>query len=128
MTAKDADDAQDGSNARLTYDIEKNAVVEASGAALFSMEPQTGLIRTARCCLDRETTPEYRLQVIAADGGGLKGECVRVRDLCVVVECERGCDVGNETSVCRGRIAWGGRNYIRVISKSEAGLQVFSVG
>lgn len=74
VTARDADDAEDGSNARLTYDIEKNVVVEPSGAALFSVEPHTGLIRTARCCLDREVTPEYRLQVVAADGGGLKGE------------------------------------------------------
>ncbi|XP_050715995.1 protocadherin-16-like [Eriocheir sinensis] len=62
VTARDADDAEDGSNARLIYDIEKNVVVEASGAALFSVEPHTGLITTTRCCLDREETPEYRLQ------------------------------------------------------------------
>lgn len=70
----DADDAADGTNARLTYAIEKNVVDEASGAALFSVEPHTGQVRTTRCCLDREATPEYRLQVVAADGGGLKGE------------------------------------------------------
>ncbi|KAK8405089.1 hypothetical protein O3P69_001579 [Scylla paramamosain] len=83
VSAWDADDATDGSNARLTYAIEKNVVDEASGAAIFSMESDTGLVRTARCCLDRETTPEYRLQVVAADGGGLKGTgtvVVRVMD------------------------------------------------
>ncbi|MPC09092.1 Neural-cadherin [Portunus trituberculatus] len=73
VSAWDADDATDGSNARLTYAIEKNVVDEASGAAIFSVEPDTGLVRTERCCLDREATPEYRLQVVAADGGGLKG-------------------------------------------------------
>ncbi|XP_063874461.1 putative neural-cadherin 2 isoform X1 [Scylla paramamosain] len=73
VSAWDADDATDGSNARLTYAIEKNVVDEASGAAIFSVEPDTGLVRTARCCLDREATPEYRLQVVATDGGGLKG-------------------------------------------------------
>ncbi|KAK8404802.1 hypothetical protein O3P69_001423 [Scylla paramamosain] len=83
VSAWDADDATDGSNARLTYAIEKNVVDEASGAAIFSVEPDTGLVRTARCCLDREATPEYRLQVVAADGGGLKGTgtvVVRVMD------------------------------------------------
>lgn len=74
VKAWDADDDKDGSNARLTYAIEKNVVDETSGAALFSMEPHTGQVLTARCCLDRETTPEYRLQVVAADGGGLKGK------------------------------------------------------
>ncbi|XP_050738703.1 putative neural-cadherin 2 isoform X2 [Eriocheir sinensis] len=73
VAAWDADDAADGTNARLTYAIEKNVVDEASGAALFSVEPHTGQVRTTRCCLDREATPEYRLQVVAADGGGLKG-------------------------------------------------------
>ncbi|XP_050716089.1 putative neural-cadherin 2 isoform X2 [Eriocheir sinensis] len=83
VKAWDADDDKDGSNARLTYAIEKNVVDEASGSALFSMEPHTGQVRTARCCLDREATPEYRLQVVAADGGGLKGTgtvVVRVTD------------------------------------------------
>ena len=79
VSAWDADDTTDGSNARLTYAIEKNVVDEASGTAIFSVEPDTGLVRTERCCLDREATPEYRLQVVATDGGGLKGEC-RSRD------------------------------------------------
>ena len=85
VSAWDADDATDGNNARLTYAIEKNVVDEASGAAIFSVDPDTGLVRTARCCLDREATPEYRLQVVAADGGGLKGECPEDAVVLVVV-------------------------------------------
>ncbi|XP_063876093.1 uncharacterized protein LOC135109037 isoform X2 [Scylla paramamosain] len=73
VLAWDADDASDGTNARLTYAIQKNVVDEGTGAAIFSMESATGLVRTARCCLDRETTPEYQIQVVASDGGGLKG-------------------------------------------------------
>ncbi|XP_042866471.1 putative neural-cadherin 2 [Penaeus japonicus] len=76
IAALDADDATEGSNARLTYAIEKNAVEEGSGEVLFRVEPRTGVIRTSRCCLDRETTPEYNIQVVASDGGGLKGTVV----------------------------------------------------
>lgn len=39
----------------------------------YQVHPDTGLLSTALCCLDRETTPEYHLQVVATDGGGLKG-------------------------------------------------------
>ncbi|CAL4064457.1 unnamed protein product, partial [Meganyctiphanes norvegica] len=73
VAAWDADDAEEGSNARLTYTIEKNVIEERSGASIFQVDPQSGLIRTALCCLDRETTPEYHIQVVATDGGGLKG-------------------------------------------------------
>ncbi|XP_071513351.1 uncharacterized protein [Panulirus ornatus] len=71
--AWDADDQQEGTNAHLTYSIEKNVVDERSGQAIFAVNPETGLVRTAVCCLDRETTPEYHIQVVATDGGGLKG-------------------------------------------------------
>ncbi|XP_071513389.1 putative neural-cadherin 2 isoform X2 [Panulirus ornatus] len=71
--AWDADDQQEGTNARLTYSVEKNVVDERSGQAIFAVNPETGLVRTAVCCLDRETTPEYHIQVVATDGGGLKG-------------------------------------------------------
>ncbi|XP_071513597.1 uncharacterized protein [Panulirus ornatus] len=71
--AWDADDQQEGTNAHLTYSIEKNVVDERSGQAIFAVHPETGLVRTAVCCLDRETTPEYHIQVVATDGGGLKG-------------------------------------------------------
>ncbi|MPC26466.1 putative neural-cadherin 2 [Portunus trituberculatus] len=83
VSAWDADDATDGTNARLTYAIEKNVVDEGTGAAIFTMESATGMVRTARCCLDRETTPEYQIQVVASDGGGLKGTgtvVIRVAD------------------------------------------------
>ncbi|XP_069945615.1 putative neural-cadherin 2 isoform X3 [Cherax quadricarinatus] len=73
IAAWDADDASEGTNAKLTYAIEKNVIDELSGEAIFSVHPETGLVRTALCCLDRETTPEYYIQVVAADGGGLKG-------------------------------------------------------
>ncbi|XP_063588682.1 putative neural-cadherin 2 [Penaeus indicus] len=73
ISAWDADDHAEGTNARLTYSIEKNVIHERSGEAIFIVHPHTGLIRTALCCLDRETTPEYTIQVVATDGGGLKG-------------------------------------------------------
>ena len=73
VEAYDADDATDSTNAKLTYSIQKNVIDERSGTAIFSIHPQTGEIRTKTCCLDRETTPEYNIQVVATDGGGLKG-------------------------------------------------------
>ena len=72
--AWDADDEEEGTNAILTYSIDKNVVDERSGEAIFDIDPKTGLVRTAICCLDRETTPEYHIQVVATDGGGLKGK------------------------------------------------------
>lgn len=72
--AWDADDEEEGTNAILTYSIDKNVVDERSGEAIFDIDPKSGLVRTAVCCLDRETTPEYHIQVVATDGGGLKGE------------------------------------------------------
>ncbi|XP_071534252.1 neural-cadherin-like [Panulirus ornatus] len=73
VSAWDADDASEGTNAQLTYAIQKNVVHDRTGEAIFAVDPQSGLIRTALCCLDRETTPEYHIQVVATDGGGLKG-------------------------------------------------------
>ena len=74
VAAWDADDDSEGTNARLTYSIEKNVIDERSGEAIFAVHPETGLVQTALCCLDRETTPEYHIQVVATDGGGQKGE------------------------------------------------------
>ncbi|XP_045138941.1 putative neural-cadherin 2 isoform X2 [Portunus trituberculatus] len=73
VSAWDADDATEGTNAKLTYSIEKNVIDERTGEAIFAVHPETGLVRTALCCLDRETTPEYHIQVVATDGGGQKG-------------------------------------------------------
>ncbi|XP_045127513.1 neural-cadherin-like isoform X1 [Portunus trituberculatus] len=84
MTAEDYDDANEGSNAKLTYSIEKNVIDENTATPIFEIEPDTGVIKTAVCCLDREKTPDYSIQVVAVDGGGLKGTgtaSIRVRDI-----------------------------------------------
>ncbi|XP_068208342.1 cadherin-related hmr-1-like [Palaemon carinicauda] len=83
VSAWDNDDATEGTNARITYFIEKNVIHDKTGEAIFYIHPKSGLVTTAICCLDRETTPEYHIQVVAADGGGLKGTgtvLVRLRD------------------------------------------------
>ncbi|KAG0718543.1 Neural-cadherin [Chionoecetes opilio] len=73
VAAWDADDTSEGTNAKVIYSIEKNVIHERTGEAIFRVNHQSGLIQTALCCLDRETTPEYHIQVVATDGGGLKG-------------------------------------------------------
>ncbi|KAF5298417.1 hypothetical protein FQR65_LT01195 [Abscondita terminalis] len=74
MTAVDYDDPSEGTNARLVYSIEKNVIEEETGSPIFEIESETGVIKTAVCCLDRERTPDYSIQVVAMDGGGLKDE------------------------------------------------------
>ncbi|KAJ8965456.1 hypothetical protein NQ317_001461, partial [Molorchus minor] len=84
MTAVDYDDPSEGTNARLVYSIEKNVIEEETGSPIFEIEPETGVIKTAVCCLDRERTPDYSIQVVAMDGGGLKGTgtaSIRVKDI-----------------------------------------------
>ena len=49
-------------------------IEEETGSPIFEIESDTGVIKTAVCCLDRERTPDYSIQVVAMDGGGLKGE------------------------------------------------------
>lgn len=78
MTAVDYDDPKEGTNAKLVYSIEKNVIDEANGMQIFEIEPETGVIKTAVCCLDRERTPDYSIQVVAADGGGLKGTIKKI--------------------------------------------------
>ena len=73
MTATDYDDLEEGTNAKLKYSIEKNVIDENTGTPIFEIEEDTGVIKTAVCCLDRERTPDYSIQVVAMDGGGLKG-------------------------------------------------------
>lgn len=73
MTAVDYDDPNEGSNAKLMYSIEKNVIEEETGSPIFEIEPETGVIKTAVCCLDRERTPDYSIQIVAVDGGALKG-------------------------------------------------------
>lgn len=74
MSAVDYDDPNEGTHAKLVYSIEKNVIEEETGAPIFEIEPATGVIKTSVCCLDRERTPDYSIQVVAMDGGGLKGE------------------------------------------------------
>ncbi|KAB7494699.1 Neural-cadherin [Armadillidium nasatum] len=84
MTAEDYDDPNEGTNAKLSYSIEKNVIDESTATPIFEIEPETGVIKTAVCCLDREKTPDYSIQVVAVDGGGLKGTgtaSIRVRDI-----------------------------------------------
>ncbi|KAG8270110.1 beta-catenin binding [Homalodisca vitripennis] len=73
MSAVDYDDPEEGGNADIVYSIEKNVVEEETGLPIFEIDSSTGAIRTAVCCLDRERTPDYVIQVVAVDGGGLKG-------------------------------------------------------
>eukprot|EP00095_Tigriopus_kingsejongensis_P004384 maker-scaffold1072_size64607-snap-gene-0.18 protein:Tk04384 transcript:maker-scaffold1072_size64607-snap-gene-0.18-mRNA-1 annotation:"GK18219" len=84
MTAVDYDDIEEGTNAKLKYSIEKNVIDENTGTPIFEIEEETGVIKTAVCCLDREKTPDYSIQVVAMDGGGLKGTgtaSIRVKDI-----------------------------------------------
>nr|CAD7572875.1 unnamed protein product [Timema californicum] len=84
MTAIDHDDPSEGTNARIIYSIEKNVIEEDTGSPIFEIESDTGVIKTAVCCLDRERTPDYSIQVVAMDGGGLKGTgtaSIRVKDI-----------------------------------------------
>ncbi|XP_023247590.1 neural-cadherin, partial [Copidosoma floridanum] len=84
MTAMDYDDPKEGTNAKLIYSIEKNVIEEETGSPIFEIESETGVIKTAVCCLDRERTPDYSIQVVAMDGGGLKGTgtaSIRVKDI-----------------------------------------------
>lgn len=74
VEATDHDDPREGQNAQLTYSLEKNVIDESSGSPILAIHTRTGLITTALCCLDREKTQQYEIQVVATDGGGLKGE------------------------------------------------------
>ena len=63
MTAVDYDDVEEGTNAKLKYSIEKNVIDENTGTPIFEIEEESGVIKTAVCCLDREKTPDYSIQV-----------------------------------------------------------------
>ncbi|RWR99007.1 Neural-cadherin-like protein, partial [Leptotrombidium deliense] len=61
MTATDYDDPSEGSLTRLKYSIEQNQVNE-HGNLIFWINEETGVIKTAVCCLDREMNPEYTIK------------------------------------------------------------------
>ncbi|XP_047231251.1 cadherin-24-like isoform X2 [Girardinichthys multiradiatus] len=66
VTAIDADDPTYGNSARLVYGI-------LQGQDLFSVDPQTGILRTAVPDMDRETQDEYLVVLQAKDMGGHLG-------------------------------------------------------
>ncbi|XP_050723132.1 putative neural-cadherin 2 isoform X2 [Eriocheir sinensis] len=81
VEATDYDDPQEGDNAKVTFSLEKNAIDEASGRPIFAIDGELGVISTALCCFDREKTQRYVIQVVATDGGGLKGTGTVVVDV-----------------------------------------------
>ncbi|KAK2819953.1 hypothetical protein Q7C36_021599 [Tachysurus vachellii] len=66
VTATDADDPTYGNSARLVYSI-------LQGQPYFSVEPHTGIIRTALPNMDREAKQEYDVVIQAKDMGGHMG-------------------------------------------------------
>ena len=73
MTATDYDDLEEGTNAKLKYSIEKNVIDENTGTPIFEIEEESGVIKTAVCCLDREKTPDYSIQVSGQNYGARRG-------------------------------------------------------
>ncbi|XP_077572776.1 cadherin-24-like [Stigmatopora nigra] len=66
VTARDADDPAYGISAQLVYAI-------TEGHDYFSVDPQTGILRTAMPNMDRETQEEYVVVLQARDMGGHLG-------------------------------------------------------
>ncbi|KAG8455454.1 hypothetical protein GDO86_001583 [Hymenochirus boettgeri] len=66
VTANDADDPTYGNSARLVYTV-------LEGQPYFSVDPQTGVIRTAIPNMDRETQDEFLVVIQAKDMGGHVG-------------------------------------------------------
>ncbi|XP_077088942.1 cadherin 24, type 2b isoform X1 [Siphateles boraxobius] len=66
VTASDADDPTYGNSARLVYTL-------VQGQPHFSMDPQTGILRTAVPDLDREAQDLYLVVLQAKDMGGHLG-------------------------------------------------------
>ncbi|XP_078028994.1 cadherin-12-like isoform X3 [Epinephelus lanceolatus] len=66
VTATDADDPTYGNSARIVYSI-------LQGQPYFSVDPMTGVIRTALANMDREVKSEYQVLLQAKDMGGQLG-------------------------------------------------------
>ncbi|KAE8598272.1 hypothetical protein XENTR_v10016780 [Xenopus tropicalis] len=66
VTATDADDPTYGNSARVSYSI-------LQGQPYFSVEPKTGIIRTALPHMDREAKDQYLLVIQAKDMVGQMG-------------------------------------------------------
>ncbi|XP_051785360.1 cadherin-12-like isoform X2 [Erpetoichthys calabaricus] len=66
VTATDADDPTYGNSARVVYSI-------LQGQPYFSVDPKTGIIRTALPNMDREVKEQYQVLIQAKDMGGQLG-------------------------------------------------------
>ncbi|XP_059954214.1 cadherin-24 isoform X2 [Mesoplodon densirostris] len=66
VTAYDADDPSYGNSAKLVYTV-------LDGLPFFSVDPQTGVVRTAIPNMDRETQEEFLVVIQAKDMGGHMG-------------------------------------------------------
>uniref|UniRef100_A0A4W5MN01 Cadherin domain-containing protein n=1 Tax=Hucho hucho TaxID=62062 RepID=A0A4W5MN01_9TELE len=66
VTATDADDPTYGNSARLVYAV-------TQGQQYFSVDPQTGVLRTAVTDMDRESQDTYLVVLEAKDMGGHLG-------------------------------------------------------
>uniref|UniRef100_A0A672HM05 Cadherin 24, type 2b n=1 Tax=Salarias fasciatus TaxID=181472 RepID=A0A672HM05_SALFA len=66
VTATDADDPTYGNSAKLVYTL-------VQGQQYFSVDPQTGILRTAVPDMDRETQDQYLVLLQAKDMGGHLG-------------------------------------------------------
>uniref|UniRef100_A0A671Y157 Cadherin-10 n=1 Tax=Sparus aurata TaxID=8175 RepID=A0A671Y157_SPAAU len=66
VTATDADDATYGNSARVVYSI-------LEGQPYFSVDPETGLIKTALPGMDREVKENYQVVIQAKDMAGQMG-------------------------------------------------------
>ncbi|CAB1447944.1 unnamed protein product [Pleuronectes platessa] len=66
VTATDADDPTYGNSARVVYSI-------LHGQPYFSVDPKTGVIKTALPNMDREVKEQYQVLIQAKDMGGQLG-------------------------------------------------------
>ncbi|XP_064908664.1 cadherin-9 isoform X2 [Columba livia] len=66
VTATDADDANYGNSAKVVYSI-------LQGQPYFSVDPETGIIKTALPDMRRENREQYRVVIQAKDMGGQMG-------------------------------------------------------
>ncbi|KAM6990623.1 cadherin-18-like [Tautogolabrus adspersus] len=66
VTASDADDPTYGNSAKIVYSI-------VEGEPYFSVDPKTGIIRTAMSNMDRETRDRYPVVIQAKDMAGSVG-------------------------------------------------------
>ncbi|NWW49759.1 CADH9 protein, partial [Pedionomus torquatus] len=66
VTATDADDANYGNSAKIVYSI-------LQGQPYFSVDPETGIIKTALPDMSRENREQYQVVIQAKDMGGQMG-------------------------------------------------------